>query len=138
MRAGDRRVGRGILLFGAAMGCLTLASLGYSRAAGIYDDAVVDPENWSAFGRTAGEQHFSPLTGINDKNVAKLGLVWSMDLPAQNSVSAPLAVDGVLYTATGYSIVRAIEATTGKILWEYDPKAAEAAGRKLRQGCSRL
>jgi len=134
MRAGDRRVGRGILLFGAAMGCLTLASLGYSRAAGIYDDAVVDPENWSAFGRTAGEQHFSPLTGINDKNVAKLGLVWSMDLPAQNSVSAPLAVDGVLYTATGYSIVRAIEATTGKILWEYDPKAAEAAGRKLRQG----
>lgn len=98
------------------------------------DDALLDPKNWAGFGRTAGEQHFSPLADINDTNVAKLGLVWSMDLPPQNSVSTPLAMDGVLYTATGYSIVRAIDAATGKLIWEYDSKAAELAGRKLRQG----
>jgi quinohemoprotein ethanol dehydrogenase len=98
------------------------------------DDALLDPNNWAGFGRTAGEQHFSPLSDINDGNVAKLGLVWSMDLPPQNSVSTPLAVDGVLYTATGYSIVRAIDAATGQLIWEYDSKATELAGRKLRQG----
>lgn len=97
-------------------------------------DASLDPDNWAGFGRTAGEQHYSPLEEIDEHNVGRLGLVWSMDLPAQNSVSAPLAIDGVLYTATGYSVVRAIDAATGKLLWEYDPKVAEVAGRKLRQG----
>ncbi|WP_235538474.1 PQQ-dependent dehydrogenase, methanol/ethanol family [Sphingomonas sp. Root710] len=116
---------------------MTLASMaimGSVGAAAIQDDAVSDPNNWAAFGRTAGEQHFSPLTGISDANVNRLGLAWSMDLPPQNSVSTPLAVDGVLYTATGYSVVRAIDAATGKLIWEYDSRAAELAGRKLRQG----
>jgi quinohemoprotein ethanol dehydrogenase len=93
-----------------------------------------DPNNWTGFGRTSGEQHYSPLDAINDGTVAKLGLQWSMDLPPQNSVSAPLAIDGVLYAATGYSVVRAINAVTGALKWEYDSKAAELAGRKLRQG----
>ncbi|CAN5213335.1 PQQ-dependent methanol/ethanol family dehydrogenase [soil metagenome] len=97
-------------------------------------DASLNPNNWSGCGRTGGEQHFSPLTDIDSDNVGKLGLVWSMDLPPQNSVSAPLAIDGILYTATGYSVVRAIDAVTGKLIWEYDSKAAEASGRKLRQG----
>ncbi len=97
-------------------------------------DAALDPNNWTGFGRTGGEQHYSPLDTIDASNVDKLGLVWSMDLPAQNSVSAPLAIDGIVYTATGYTVVRAIDAVTGKLLWEYDSKAAEASGRKLRQG----
>ncbi|WP_311270470.1 PQQ-dependent dehydrogenase, methanol/ethanol family [Sphingobium sp. WCS2017Hpa-17] len=97
-------------------------------------DAALNPNDWTGFGRTGGEQHYSPLDSIDSGNVAKLGLVWSMDLPPQNSVSAPLAIDGVLYTATGYTVVRAIDAVSGKLLWEYDSKAAEASGRKLRQG----
>jgi quinohemoprotein ethanol dehydrogenase len=51
-----------------------------------------------------------------------------------NTFEAPLAVDGVLYFAVGYSVVHAIDAHTGKLLWRYDPKAPEAAGRKLRAG----
>ena len=93
-----------------------------------------DGRNWPAFGRTYGEQHFSPLEQINERTVGKLGLAWYYDLPPGQPVSGPVAVNGVLYTATGYSVVRAFEATTGKLLWEYDPKAPEAAGRKLRQG----
>src|SRR3546814_18377875 len=50
------------------------------------------------------------------------------------SSDLPLAVDGVLYTATGYSVVRAFDAATGRQLWEYDPGAPGAAGRPLRQG----
>ena len=91
-------------------------------------------DDWAAFGRTYGEQHFSPLAEINDGNVTNLGLAWSFDLPSGNSVTGPIAVDGVIYFASGYSIVHAIDAVSGKLKWSYDPKAPEAAGRKLRQG----
>ena len=93
-----------------------------------------DGRDWAAFGRTFGEQHYSPLSKINAGNIKKLGLAWSLDLPPGNSVTGPLAVDGVLYIATGYSIVRAIDVASGKQLWVYDPKAPAASGDKLRQG----
>jgi quinohemoprotein ethanol dehydrogenase len=91
-----------------------------------------DGESWPGPGRTFGEQHFSPLSEINADNVSKLGLVWSMDLPPGNSVTQPLEVDGVLYFSTAYSIIHAVEAASGRELWSYDPKAPEAAGKKLR------
>ncbi|MBB4632385.1 PQQ-dependent dehydrogenase, methanol/ethanol family [Sphingosinicella soli] len=90
--------------------------------------------DWPAFGRTYGEQHYSPLDEVNRETVERLGLAWSVDLPLGNSVTGPIAVDGVLYTATGYSVVRAFDAATGEQLWEYDPEAPQASGRKLRQG----
>ena len=93
-----------------------------------------DGRDWAAFGRTFGEQHYSPLSKINAGNIKKLGLAWSLDLPPGNTVTGPLAIDGILYIATGYSIVRAIDAASGKPLWVYDPKAAAASGVKLRQG----
>src|SRR5262245_36132838 len=91
-----------------------------------------DGADWPGYGRTFGEQHFSPLTQIDARNVQQLGLEWSLDLPTGNSVSATLAVDGTLYFVTGYSIVQATDATTGRERWRYDPKVHEVAGKKLR------
>ncbi len=88
--------------------------------------------DWAGYGRTFGEDHFSPLTQINATNVKRLGLAWSIDLPAGNSVSAPIAIDGTLYLVTGYSVIHAVEAATGRELWQYDPKVYEVAGKKLR------
>ena len=90
--------------------------------------------NWPAFGRTYGEQHYSPLMQISDASVADLGLAWSLDLGAGNPVTGPLAVDGVLYFATGYSVVHAVDPRTGQLLWQYDPRVTEVAGRRLRMG----
>jgi quinohemoprotein ethanol dehydrogenase len=103
-----------------------------SPAVGLLDGNEGD--DWPGYGRTFGEQHYSPHGDINVGNVGKLGLAWSYDLPAGNSMSGPIAVGGVLYTATGYSVVRAFDATSGKLLWTFDPKAPEASGRKLREG----
>ncbi|MGE4323344.1 MAG: PQQ-dependent dehydrogenase, methanol/ethanol family [Sphingobium sp.] len=93
-----------------------------------------DGDDWPAYGRTYGEQHYSPLDQIDANNVGKLGLAWYMDLPPGNPVTQPLAVDGTLYFASGLAIVRAVDAATGKLKWTYDPEAGEAAGAKLRQG----
>lgn len=89
-------------------------------------------DDWPAYGRTYGEQHFSPLTQVNDRNVGQLGLAWSLDLPPGNSVTQPIAVKGVIYFATSYSKIHAVDAVTGKELWQYDPEVPKVAGGMLR------
>jgi quinohemoprotein ethanol dehydrogenase len=91
-------------------------------------------DDWAGYGRTFGEQHYSPLTEINDTNVGQLSLAWSLDVGIQSSATTPLAVDGTLYVVTGHGIVRAVDAVTGKELWKYDAKAPEASGETLRGG----
>jgi quinohemoprotein ethanol dehydrogenase len=93
-----------------------------------------DGTEWPAYGRTFSEARFSPLRQINDSNVSRLGLAWVVDLDVTNSITAPVESGGVIYLAAGYSIVHAIRAEDGKLLWRYDPKVPEAAGQKLRAG----
>jgi quinohemoprotein ethanol dehydrogenase len=106
-------------------------SAGDAALARKLDDAA-DGRDWAAYGRSYGEQHFSPLADVDTSSVGRLGLAWSLDLPVRNSATVPLAVDGVLYFATGYSVVHALRARDGRPLWEYDPHAPEQAGQKLR------
>lgn len=96
-------------------------------------DDVANGSDWAAYGRTFDESHYSPLTQINESNVTRLGLEWFYDLPPMASVyTAPLAIDGVLYFAVGYSKVYAMKARTGQLLWQYDPQVTARAGMKLR------
>jgi quinohemoprotein ethanol dehydrogenase len=92
-----------------------------------------DGANWAAYGRTYNEDHFSPLHQIDAQNARQLGLVWSLDLePMISSFGAPLAVDGILYFGIGYSVVHAVDASTGKPLWTFDPKVTDVVGEKQR------
>ena len=120
--------------------CTNHSGSGQSREAQPAD-ASMDPLNdtadgrdWPGFGRTYGEQHFSPLDQIGTASIGKLGLAWSMDLPPGNSATGPIEVAGTLYIARFYSEVNAVDAATGRLLWKYDPKAPEASGVRLRQG----
>lgn len=100
-------------------------------ASGINDGS--DGSNWPAYGRTYAEGHESPLTDINDGNVARLGLSSTTDLAdVPGAATVPLAVDGVVYLAIGPSIVHAVDAASGKLLWQYDPEVYKVAGRKMR------
>ena len=40
-----------------------------------------------------------------------------MDLGVGNPTSVPVEVGGTLYMSTGLSIVHAVDAATGKLLW---------------------
>ena len=118
---------------------LTALALAGSASATEVDNRVLanesDGAQWAGYGRTFNADHFSPLTQINDRNIGRLGLAWSFDLPrSSSSYGAPLAVDGVLYVGVGYSVVRALDAATGKLLWTYDPGVPQVAGHKLRPG----
>ncbi len=105
----------------------------------IIDDGALSNESqgadWPAFGRTYSEQRFSPLNQISDSNVGDLTVDWYLDLPNDRGlVSTPLVVDGVLYFVGSMNRVRAVNAITGNMLWEYDPGVSEHAGNNLRAG----
>lgn len=87
--------------------------------------------DWPGYGRTYGETHFSPLTEIDTASVGKLSLASFLDLPPGPVATQPVVVDGIIYISTGLSIVRAIDAVSGKELWLYDPKVAQVAGSKM-------
>jgi quinohemoprotein ethanol dehydrogenase len=91
--------------------------------------AAADGANWMSYGRTYDEQRHSPLTQINADNVNTLGLAWSFDLDSTRGVEAtPLVIDGVMYTTSTWSIVYALDAKTGELLWKYDPEVPKAWG----------
>ncbi|MEO8016637.1 MAG: PQQ-binding-like beta-propeller repeat protein [Pseudomonadota bacterium] len=96
--------------------------------------ADFDAHNWASAGRTAAETRYSPLTEINRETVARLRLAWTLDLDVGSAQATPLAIEGILYIAAGYSVVHAVDARTGKLLWRFDPQAAQVAGKKLRSG----
>jgi quinohemoprotein ethanol dehydrogenase len=82
-----------------------------------------EPGNWMTYGRTYGEQHFSPLNQINDHNVSQLGLAWYYNLDTNRGQEATaLVVDGVMYFTSAWSKVFALNAATGQHLWSFDPK----------------
>ncbi|MBT8101814.1 MAG: PQQ-binding-like beta-propeller repeat protein, partial [Gammaproteobacteria bacterium] len=117
----------------SAAACLLvfLASLilcgGDSLAAGDVTEARVlaeagDGQNWLVKGGNFRGEHFSPLADINEKTVADLGLEWARDLPVPDGISAtPIVVDGVIYLSGAYSLVFAIDAANGEMLWQFDP-----------------
>jgi quinohemoprotein ethanol dehydrogenase len=132
-----RHLGRPAWPLGSALvAALLLASGGHAKpraAAPPVSQPVIDSgADWAGYGRLAGGQHYSPLAEISQRSVARLGLAWSMDLPFGNSATEPVEVGGVLYFATGLSVIRAVDAASGRLLWVYDPEVGHRAGANLR------
>lgn len=93
-------------------------------------DGSVD---WPLYGLDAGENRFSKLDQIGPANVKQLGIAWYADFDARSLrgvEGTPLVVDGVMYASGPWSKVMALDAQTGKKLWEFDPEVDGAVGRK--------
>ncbi|MGE0115858.1 MAG: PQQ-dependent dehydrogenase, methanol/ethanol family [Steroidobacteraceae bacterium] len=86
--------------------------------------------NWFTAGRDFGKGHYSPLTGINQNNVATLGLAWEYQTNTKRGLEAtPIVVDGVMYTSGVAGRVYALNAATGAELWSFDPQINMMANR---------
>ena len=93
------------------------------------NNADRDAANWLSYGRTYSEQRFSPLTKMTADNAKQLGLAWFADLDTNRGQEAtPLVIDGVMYVSTAWSMVKAYDAATGKLLWSYDPEVPRELG----------
>lgn len=95
---------------------------------------LADPDEWPNWGRTGHEAHYSPLDEIGAANVDGLSLAWHFDVEPGYTPSTPIMADGKLFITTGHSHIRAFEADTGKLLWEYDGGTRERAQTPLHFG----
>lgn len=81
-----------------------------------------EPGAWLTTGRDAGKTFYSPLDSINRDTVARLGLAWEFQPGTNRGMQAtPIVVDGVMYTSGVAGRVYALDAASGKLLWQFEP-----------------
>ncbi len=101
------------------------------RRNGTATDAM--PGAWLSYGRTQNETRYSPLKLIDTTNANRLGLAWSyvMGAGGGNQEGTPLMWNNTLYGITTWSVVFALEASTGKELWRWDPEVNQTTVRPV-------
>ncbi len=118
-----------------ALRAVTLLALG---SASLPTPALseVPAGDWHSYGRDVAGSHYSPLRQITAGNVGSLASAWRFALkPADSGTSrflfsnmTPLAINGVLYLATPYGKVVALDGDTGAVRWSYSLPGEERVG----------
>src|SRR5260370_11935954 len=119
--------------------CLCVLSLarfaGAQQGSRNVDDATLRAaaswhNEWLTHGRDYAETRYSPLASIDAASVSRLGLTWSFDMETPRGLEAtPLVSDGVMYVTGAWSIVYALDARSGHLLWKFDPQVPRLRGQ---------
>ncbi len=94
--------------------------------------------NWPSYGGTHSALRYSALDQINASNVQRLAPAWVFQTGDKESglQATPIVIDGVMYFSSASNWVFALDADTGRLLWEYRfpiPNGAQIAyGRQNR------
>ena len=100
---------------------LCLLSIACQTTPDISDQFV----NWDTYHGDATASHYSSLDQINKSNVSQLQLAWTYnagDFDERSQIQCnPIIIDGRLYATTPHLKVMALDATSGKEIWKYDP-----------------
>ena len=85
------------------------------------------PNEWLLHGRTYAEERHSPLDQINTTNIDQIGLSWSFETGTNRGhETTPIVKDGVMFITAPWSVVHALDAKTGDLLWTHDPQVERA------------
>jgi quinoprotein glucose dehydrogenase len=94
------------------------------------------PDEWTTYNGNLAGQHYSPLRVINQSNVKDLQVAWTFntgDFHNSGDVSSranfeanPIIWRNTLYLSTPFDKVIALDATSGKEVWSFDPKINRA------------
>ena len=100
---------------------LTLAAFSFSSSPRAQSTAPAPNQDWPTYGGSPEGTHYSSLTQINRTNVNQLKLAWSFDTGESGGLqSSPIIVDGVLFGISPTQKIFALNAATGKLLWQFD------------------
>ncbi len=81
----------------------------------------VPNRDWAVNGGETSNTHYSPLKHINRDNVSQLRVAWSYDTGETGGLqTSPIIVDGVLYALSPSQKVFAVDAATGRVVWNFD------------------
>ncbi len=79
-----------------------------------------DHAHWRDYGGASDSAQYSSLSQINKTNVHRLKIAWSFPTGDSNKYAFnPLEVDGVLYVLARNNSIVALDAASGKVIWEH-------------------
>ena len=96
--------------------------------------------DWPRVGNDPGCLRYSGLDQIHRGNLTRLRPAWTyhtreLEGRAGKTIECtPIVIDGVMYLTTGYLRVVALDAATGKELWQFDPLRDHPFGHRPASG----
>jgi alcohol dehydrogenase (cytochrome c) len=108
----------------------TLTILAFAMAPAAFAQDGATRNEWPSYGGTQLAWRYSALDQINTTNVTKLAPAWIFQTgdPDNGLQSTPIVLDGVLYLVTARSQVFALDAASGKLIWNYKYPAPRTPG----------
>jgi alcohol dehydrogenase (cytochrome c) len=92
------------------------------------ENAAREPGNWLMYSGNYPSQRHSLLTQITPANVGNLEMAWIFQARSLEKFTAtPIVVDGVMYVTEAPNTVVALDATTGRMFWQYQHTPAADA-----------
>ncbi|MGH8524987.1 MAG: PQQ-binding-like beta-propeller repeat protein [Gammaproteobacteria bacterium] len=125
-----------VMLLGVATGiCATEPTTAIEKFVPITDSTLASPDgkDWLMWRRTYDCWGYSPLKQINKDNVSGLQLAWAWTQEPGNQEAVPLVYRGIMYLAQSNNVVHALDARTGRLLWEYRHKLPEFKGNYVKR-----
>lgn len=105
---------------------LSLGLLALAATAQVKQEDIVKGagEDWLTYAGTFSGWRYSPLKQITAENAKNLVTKWVYHVPGARGLrSSPIVYQGVLYI-TNTNSVYAIDARSGRLVWQYaDPRA---------------
>ena len=92
--------------------------------------------DWPVYGGGDDHTHYTTLAQITPANVRQLAVAWTYETHDEFSGSEmqtnPIVIDGVLYGTSPKLRVFALDATTGRELWSFDPNNGRPPTSRIR------
>ena len=113
---------------------LVLVVAGLITAVALAQRPAPPAGEWRHYAGDGASTKYSPLAQITRANVNSLEIAWRWSSPDNEIVKAnptsrpggfqdtPIMANGVLYTTSSLGVYSAIDPTTGRTLWQYDPE----------------
>jgi len=128
------------LLAGAsimALPGLALAASGPSQQA--LTKAGEQSENWILpAGNYSGNRQVKE-SEISPQNVDQMKVAWTFKIPVEGPIeTSPIVWDGMVYLTSNQDDVYALDAKTGELKWQYNPKPQQLVGFPRNRGVAVL
>ena len=128
-----------LLAFGASVSCVLLVAVAASASGSKSAAAIPDftpaqlsapaGANWILENGNLQSWRYSTLNQINGSNGGSLKLAWDTHLTnasASDKLSQgnanPIVYNGTMYVQDGWTRITALDAASGKTLWQFDPE----------------
>ena len=94
-----------------------------------------DSSNWMLPAGSYSGNRAVQENEITPANIDKMKVAWTFKVPDKDPFeSSPIVWDGTIYITSSHNDVYAIDAKTGKMEWQYNPKPTQLVGFSRNRG----